>query len=124
MLRIAGWWWIGVSILHTLYEIVSYYPQWQEIAQAGWFNAVAPNLYAREDAFMSMVLSPFIYLIGELCLWAHRHKLVLPISIGIILFSTILVAIFLEPVSGFWLGIPPSIIMLISSKKSVIENVS
>ena len=32
MLRIAGWWWIGVSGLHTLGGIILYLPQWQEIA--------------------------------------------------------------------------------------------
>ncbi|MEY4520738.1 MAG: hypothetical protein RLZZ499_3338 [Cyanobacteriota bacterium] len=55
MLRLAGWWWIGVSALHALGGIILYYPQWQEIAQAGWFNVVAPDpftpIFSRETAF-------------------------------------------------------------------------
>lgn len=128
MLRLAGWWWIVVSILHTLGGIILYFPQWQEIAQSGWFNVIAPDITAPmfplEDAFMFMLLSPFIYLVGELCLWVHRQKLTLPISSGIILLTTMLVAVFLVPISGFWLGLPPSIMMLMSSTKNSLENVS
>lgn len=120
MLRLAGWWWIGVSTLHALGGIILYYPQWQEIAQAGWFNVVAPDpftpIFSRETAFWFILLSPFIYLVGELCLWAHRQKLTLPISVGIILLITISIALFLMPISGFWLGLPPSIMMFYSSK--------
>ena len=120
MLRLAGWWWIGVSLLHTLGGIFLYYPQWQEIARAGWFNAIAPDpflpVFSLETPFWFILLSPFIYLIGELCLWTHRHQLTLPISMGIILLTTMLVAIFFVPISGFWLALPPSIMMLWQSK--------
>lgn len=122
MLRIAGWWWIGVSILHTLGGIILYFPQWQEISQAGWFNVAAPDplapIFPREAAFWFILLSPFIYLVGELCLWAHRQKLVFPLSIGIVLLSTMSIAVFFVPVSGFWLGLPPSIMMLYSSRST------
>ena len=78
-------------------------------------------MFALQTPFWFILLSPFIYLIGELCLWAHRHQLNLPISIGINLLITMLVAIIFVPVSGFWLGLLPSILMLTSSKSSV-EN--
>ena len=120
MLRLAGWWWIVISVLHTLGGIVLYFPQWQEIAKAGWFNAISPDPFApifpRETAFWFVLLSPFIYLVGKLCLWAHRQKSILPKSMGVILLITMSVAVFFVPVSGFWLGLAPSIMMLYSSK--------
>jgi hypothetical protein len=120
MLRIAGFWWIAVSAIHGLVGIFFYFEQWQAIAQDGWFNVIAPNLstpiFDREDAFWYMFLTPFLFLLGKLCLWADRQKLTLPISIGRILLATVSVGLFLMPISGFWLALPPSIMLLKSSK--------
>jgi hypothetical protein len=122
MLRLAGCWWIGVSALHGLGGIILYFEEWQEIAEAGWFNVVAPDpftpIFSRETAFWFILLSPFICLVGELCLWAHRQKLTLPISVGLIVLVSMSIAVFFVPISGFWLGFPPSIMMLYSSKRS------
>jgi Family of unknown function (DUF6463) len=86
MLRLSGWWWIAVSAIHALGGIILYFEQWQAIAQAGWFNVIAPDPFApifdREDAFWFMFLTPFLFLIGELSLWAVRKKLVFPVSVG------------------------------------------
>ncbi len=120
MLRLSGWWWIAVSVIHALGGIILYFDQWQAIAQAGWFNVIAPDPFApifdRENAFWFMFLTPFLFLIGELSLWVARKKLVFPISVGAILLSTVLVGLFLMPVSGFWLALPPSIMLVWSSK--------
>ena len=120
MLRLAGWWWIAVSAIHALGGIILYFDQWQAIAQAGWFNVIAPNPFApifdREDAFWFMFITPFFFLMGELSLWLASKKLVFPISVGAILLGTVLVGLFLMPVSGIWLGLPPRIMLLWSSK--------
>jgi Family of unknown function (DUF6463) len=120
MLRLAGCWWIAVSAIHGLGGIILYFEQWRAIAQAGWFNVIAPDPFApifdREDAFWFMFLTPFFFLIGELSLWLARKKLVFPVSVGVILLGTVLIGLFLMPVSGIWLGLPPSIMMLYSSK--------
>ena len=121
MLRLAGWWWIAVSVLHGLGGILLYEKQWRAIAYDGWFNVIAPNpiapIFDREDAFWFMFLTPLIFLIGELCFWAYRRKLVFNISVGIVLTGTMIVGVFLMPVSGIWLALPPSIMMLWSSKQ-------
>lgn len=128
MLRLAGWWWIAVSAIHPLVVIIQYFEQWKAIAHDGWFNVIAPNpftpIYDREDAFWCMFLTPFMFIIGELCLWANRRQLVLPISVGAILVGTMLVGLFLVPLSGIWLTLPPSVMLLWSSKqiKSSHEN--
>jgi hypothetical protein len=43
MVRIAGIWWIVVSLIHGLGGIIIYSKQWQAIARDGWFNLIAPN---------------------------------------------------------------------------------
>ena len=120
MLRLAGCWWIGVGILHALGGIILYSTQWQEIAQAGWFNVIAPDptapIFPRENAFWFMFLTPFLFVVGELCLWASRQKLVFPISVGTILLITMLAGVFLIPVSGIWLAVPPSVMLIRSSR--------
>ncbi|MDJ0572241.1 MAG: DUF6463 family protein [Pleurocapsa sp. MO_192.B19] len=120
MLRLAGWWWIVVSAIHPLVVIIQYFDQWKAIAQDGWFNVIAPNPFApifeREDAFWCMFLTPFLLLIGKLCLWAYRRQLVFPLSVGVILTGTMLVGLFLEPLSGIWFALPPSLMLLWSSK--------
>jgi Family of unknown function (DUF6463) len=121
MLRIAGFWWIAVSALHGLVGIFVYFDQWKAIAQDGWFNAVSSNPFApvfdREDAFFMTMLTPFIFLIGRLCLWASDRDLVFPTSVGVVLVITVCIGIFLEPVSGFWLALPPSLMLLWTSRR-------
>jgi hypothetical protein len=122
MLGKAGYLWIIVSILHGICGVIFYFKQWLAIAQDGWFNVVAPNpfmpIFEREDAFWFMFLTPFIFLIWNLCLWANRQKLTLPISISSTVLATVLVGIFLMPVSGIWLALPPSIMMFWNSWQS------
>jgi hypothetical protein len=54
MLRLAGWWWIAVSAIHGLGGIILYFEQWQAIAQAGWFNVIAPDPFAPIDEHFAM----------------------------------------------------------------------
>jgi hypothetical protein len=116
MLRLAGYWWIIVSIIHGGVGAFVYFEQWQAIAQDGWFNAVVPDPFApifeRDAAFWFMFVTPFILLMGQLCLWSDRQHVALPVSIGGILLATLIVGLFLLPVSGFWLVLPPSLMMV------------
>jgi Family of unknown function (DUF6463) len=122
MLRVTGYWWIVVSIIHAAIGAIVYFEQWQAIAQDGWFNAVAPDpftpIFDREDAFWFMFLTPFIFLMGQLCLWSDRQNLTIPMMISGILLVTIMVGLFLMPISGFWLVLPPSLMMVWSSYKA------
>jgi hypothetical protein len=123
MLRRTGFLWMIVSILHGIVGIFFYAPQWQAIAQDGWFNVIAPNpftpIFDREDAFWFMFLTPFIFLIGKLCVWVDQQKLHLPISFSITILATVLVGLFLMPISGFWLALLPAVLMLYASTKLV-----
>lgn len=120
MLRIAGRCWIAIAIIHVIVGLATYLPQWQEIAQAGWFNVVAPDPFApifeREDAFWFMMITPFLLILGQLCLWADQQKLTLPISVSGVLLAFAITGIFFIPISGFWLVLIPNVMMFYSSK--------
>ncbi|NJK49593.1 hypothetical protein HC931_16845 [Candidatus Gracilibacteria bacterium] len=120
MLRIAGRLWITIAVIHVVYGLIMYYSQWKAIAQAGWFNVIAPDqfspIFDREDAFWFMMIAPFLMILGQLCLWADQQKLTLPISVSGILLGAVAVGLFLIPVSGFWLVLIPSAMMFWSSK--------
>jgi Family of unknown function (DUF6463) len=120
MLRIAGFWWIAVSIIHGLVALIAFFEQWQAIAQDGWFNVIAPDplhpIYAREDALWLMMLTPFLWIVGRVCLWANSQSIALPKSIGVLLLATVLIGAFLDPISGIWLCFPPSVMMLWGSE--------
>ncbi|MBW4550667.1 MAG: hypothetical protein KME35_06095 [Aphanocapsa sp. GSE-SYN-MK-11-07L] len=126
MLRIAGIWWIAVSAIHVLVGIMLYFDQWQAIAQDGWFNAIAPDplasMFDSEDALWFMFLTPFLLLLGRLCLWADHQHLVFPRSIGVILIVSVLIGLFLEPISGLWLLLPPSAMLLWSAQPKELSH--
>jgi Family of unknown function (DUF6463) len=98
MIRIAGFWWIAVSALHGWVGIFGYFDQWKAISKDGWFNAVSSNLFApvfdREDAFFMTILTPFLFLIGRLCLWVCDRHLVFPTSVGVVLVITVCEGVF------------------------------
>jgi hypothetical protein len=122
MLRKAGYSWMAVSSLHGICGLVFYFEQWRAIAQNGWFNVIAPNpltpIFDREDAFWFMFLTPFIFLLGQLCLWFDQQKLNLPISFSLTVLATVLVGLFLMPVSGIWLAAVPTLMMLYTSRSA------
>lgn len=121
MLRFSGYWLICTSILHVLVNGWLFAKPLMDIARDGWFNAVAPNplapFYDREDAFWCMMMTPFLLLFGQLCCWAQTNNITLPSFIGWILLLTAVVGVIVEPISGFWLLIPPSLLMMIDLKR-------
>lgn len=121
MLKVSGYWLVAVSLIHVLVGLWLYGEPLAEIAHNGWFNAVAPDpfnpYYEREDAFWFMIASPFILMVGQLCFWAQAQQISLPAFLGWILSAIALVGCFLEPISGFWLLIPPSILIIAASRQ-------
>lgn len=119
MLKLAGYWLIFTSILHFIGGFVFFADPLAEIAQAGWWNAVSPdpfNLnYEREAAFWYMMISPLLFILGMLCGWIEEQKLIMPAFFGWILLFVTIIGIVIMPVSGTWLLLVPSgIIVFIS----------
>lgn len=122
MLRVSGYWLIVTSIIHVLVGLLIFAEPLAEIARNGWFNTVAPDpfnpYYDREDAFWFMIAAPFLLIVGQLCVWAQARQISLPAFLSWILLAIALFGCFLEPISGFWLLIPPSILILAASRRA------
>lgn len=121
MLRVSGYWLIGIGILHIFVHGWIFAKPLMDIVQDGWFNAVssypANPPYDREDAFWCMMIAPFLLMLGQLCCWAHTRNVGLPSFLGWGLLFTTIVGVTLEPVSGFWLFIPPSLLILVDGQR-------
>lgn len=126
MQKVSGYWLIAVSIIHVLVGLWVFSEPLAEIARSGWFNAVAPDPFApyfnREDAFWFMMVAPFLFTFGQLCCWAQAQQIILPAFLGWTLLATAAVGVFLEPISGFWLLIPPGFLILATSRRAKTQS--
>ena len=126
MLKLAGYLLIFTSILHFIGGFVFFPDPLVEIARDGWWNAVSPdpfNLnYEREAAFWYMMISPLLFALGILCCWIEEQKLIMPAFIGWILLIITIVGIVIMPVSGIWLLLAPSGIILFISLRNKDSN--
>ena len=122
MLKLSGYWLIITSILHFIGGFVFFPEPLAAIAQAGWWNAVSPDPfninYEMEAAFWFMMIAPIWLILGILCCWIQEHKLIMPASVGWILLVITIVSVVIEPVSGLWLLLPPSAIILFVSMRN------
>jgi hypothetical protein len=116
LLRVSGYWLIAISVIHGLVDIWYYFEPWSDIVRSGVFNAVDPH-FDRGAAFWMLMLSPFFFSLGQLCCWAQEHNVRLPMFMGWNLLITSAFGAFLMPISGFWLLIPPSLLMLVESQR-------
>jgi Family of unknown function (DUF6463) len=115
MLKVSGYWLIAIGLIHGLNDILYYFEPWSDIFRNGVFNTIDPYL-DRGTAFWMLMFSPLIFALGQLCCWAQEHNVILPVFIGWNLLITSAAGAFMMPISGFWLLIPPSILMIISSQ--------
>jgi Family of unknown function (DUF6463) len=115
LLRVSGYWLVAMSIIHGLGDILYYFEPWSDIVRSGVFNAVDPH-FDRGAAFWMLMLSPFLLALSQLCFWAQEHNIQLPVFIGWNLLITSVFGVFLMPISGFWLLIPPALLMLVESQ--------
>lgn len=116
LLRVSGYWLIAISVIHGLGDILDNFEPWSDIVRNGVFNAVAPH-FERGVAFWMLMVSPFLLALGQLCFWAQEHNVRLPVFIGWNLLITSAFGAYLMPVSGFWLLIPPALLMLVESQR-------
>ncbi|NHC33723.1 DUF6463 family protein [Scytonema millei] len=117
MLRLSGYWLYATSIIHVLVGLWLYAEPLSNIARSGFFNAVDP-FCDRNTAFWFLMVVPLLFAMGQLCCWAQIQSITLPNFLGWCLLVTALVGIFLMPISGFWLLIPPSVLIIITSHQS------
>ena len=121
LLRVTGYWLIAIGIIHIIGNIVYYFEPWSDIVRNGVFNAVDPH-FDRGAAFWMLMLSPFVFTLGQFCFWAEEHNVRLPGFMGWNLLITSAFGAFMMPISGFWLLIPPSIFMIVASQSREVKS--
>ncbi|MFQ4146665.1 DUF6463 family protein [Chlorogloeopsis sp. ULAP02] len=121
MFKVSGYLLITISIIHILVGICLFTEPLSEIVRNGVFNTTAPNplspYFDREDAFWFMMISPLLFILGQLCCWAEAQGSSPPAFLGWNLLGFSVVGIVIEPISGFWLLIMPAVLILIESQK-------
>lgn len=120
MFRVTGYLLIAISVIHVLVGVWLFAEPLADIIRNGVFNTVAPDPFTpyfdREDAFWFMIAAPLLFTLGQLCCWAEAQRITLPAFLGWNLLAISLVGVLIEPISGFWLLIPPAILILIGSR--------
>ena len=126
MLKLSGYWLIVTSILHFIGGFVFFSDPLAQIAQAGLWNAVSPDpfnpTYKMEAAFWFMMIAPLWFILGMLCCWIQEQKLIMPAFVGWSLLIVTIISVVIEPVSGLWLLLPPSAIILLISVRNKNSN--
>ena len=105
MQRWVGRYLIAVGLLHTAAGIVLYRQPLAAIIRAGGWNSVDPH-FDRNTAFWFLVAGILFMLIGGLVDWLESQHLRPPGFLGYGLAALAAVAVFLMPLSGFWLFFP------------------
>jgi len=118
MLRFSGYWLYATGIIHVFVGVWLYAEPLVAISQNGFFNAVDPYC-DRNTAFWFLMFVPLLFAIGQLCCWAQVKGIALPTFLGWYLLATSIVGIVLMPISGFWLLIIPSVLIIIASRQIV-----
>jgi Family of unknown function (DUF6463) len=116
LLQVSGYWLMAISVIHGLGDIFYYFEPWSDVVRNGVFNAVDPH-FDRGVAFWMLMVSPFLFALGQLCFWAQEHNVKLPVFMGWNLLITSAFGAFLMPISGVWLLIPPALLMLAESQQ-------
>lgn len=115
MLRVSGYWLIATSLIHLLVGAWLYAEPLADIGRNGIFNAVDPE-FDRNAAFWFMMVAPLLFTLGQLCCWAQAQGISLPAFVGWYLLAISVVGVVLMPISGFWLLIPPAVLILLAAR--------
>jgi hypothetical protein len=103
--RWVGRYLIAVGLVHSAAGIVLYWQPLMAIIRAGGWNSIDPH-FDRNTVFWFLVAGVLFMMIGGLVDWLEGRRLVPPrfLCYGLAAFAAI--AVFLMPISGFWLFFP------------------
>jgi hypothetical protein len=109
---------ISTAALHTVVGLIFAYGPLMKIINAGLFNSVDPY-YDRMSAFWYMSFGVLLFFIGILESWGIRETGTLPASLGWGLLIFGIIGVILMPISGFWLVLPQSYMILRAAKTGI-----
>jgi hypothetical protein len=120
MRRLCGPLLMATGALDILYVLVFHSQQLAAIAQDGFFNTVDPDVafstFDRETAFWHLTFGLMAVILGGLVHWAQNRTGTLPAFLGWSLLALGAAAVFLMPLSGFWVVLPQAVMILVARR--------
>ena len=113
MVNWCGRWIIAVAVLHCSFALFHYSNSFSDMLSQGLIASARTDATRLASWFL---LSGFLLLVVGLLL-DHFRKLQLPVplSVSVLIVVTVAIGLLLMPVSGFWLLLPASLILLFES---------
>jgi hypothetical protein len=105
-----GLWLLGVAAVHTVFAVLVFQPQLQEIVQRGVFDSVGADPMLGAVTWF-VLFGGLFALLGWSLLLVERNAGPEPVSLRVLgagLLALALLGIVLMPASGFWLVLPPA----------------
>lgn len=111
MKRWIGRWFMVVAVLHTALAVVMFRAQWVELSQAGFFDTVTATPMRGKAVWFTM-FGGLLFLFGLVIDALERAGQALPTGVAVGLLVLTVLGVALMPRSGFWLVLPPALVVL------------
>lgn len=110
-----GIWIIVVALMHTLFAFSFLGPEYEGIVSRGIIGSV--NSTESSLAAWFFLFGVFVFALGLIVLSLERNDIDFPKSGGLCLLLMVLLGAALMPKSGFWLLIPPLLVICVSKNE-------
>ena len=114
--RVAGWWIIGVGVLHCALFLWFGRVALRTMASEGLWNTVDP-IRERQLLFWALLTGIMALLLGQLALWVASRGRALPAFLGWQILGMTVVCGILMPVSGGWLFAVPGVLIILGARQ-------
>lgn len=116
MKRWIGRWLVLVAGLHTVYAGVAFHATLRDMAQRGWWDVVGRDPQVAAVTWF-VLFGGVLALVGMLLATLERvvsddGASAVPPVVGWGLLALALVGVVLMPTSGFWLVLPPAVVLI------------
>lgn len=111
--EIAGYWLVAVAAIHIVAST-----RW--VDRGGYAKRVAPpwrvdDLLAQRDFWSGIGSFALpLGLLGGVVAWTANRDWAPPLWLGVLLLAWIVVAVARAPRGGFWLGVPPAVLLIVA----------
>lgn len=112
MARKVGYVLMAIALIHTFFGFVFFPGPIMDVIRAGMFNTIVEPFHDRNGAFWFFIFGAMLALYGGMTQWLIDSVGRLPRFWGWGFLALCVVGVFFMPASGFWLGIPPAIVMI------------
>ena len=113
--RYGGHLLIATGVLHTLFAVGGFATPLADIGRAGLVNAVDPYP-DRQLAFWFLLSGVLLVLFGQLVRWTQARTGTVPAHVAWELVAISVIGAILMPISGFWLVLLVSVLLLGASR--------